>query len=414
VRAGVRQEDFVGEAGSVQKVGRDEVLAAVDRIRPIIEAGAVEAEALRTLPRSVVDALRSERLFGFASPAELGGFELDPKMQFELVEEVTRLDTSAGWTLYVGGTTTAMALGYLGDRAVARICGQDSQPILAGHHAPCGRAERAPGGYRVSGRWGWGSGIRHAGWVLASAMVTENGTPVMSAGGTPHSITVVVPAGAVSIEDTWHVAGLQGTGSEHYSMQDLFVEEDFALPYPAPPARRGGPLFGLSVVAFVAPGMLAFAHGAARRALEEIARIAPRRTAIWTSACIANQGTFQREIGLARVKLAAARLLGLEKVDALWRAQIAGRAPSTDECAMLCALLTYTYDVASEIVTMALRHAGANVLYRSHPLQRVFRDLQAAAQHIVISPDAYESAGRAFLGIAEPHPIFAQRPGSPS
>ncbi|UQA58295.1 acyl-CoA dehydrogenase family protein [Polyangium aurulentum] len=398
------------EARSGQSIGRDEVLAAVERIRPILEAGAPEAEALRTLPRSVVDALCREGLFGFASPAELGGLELDPRTHFELVEEVTRLDTSAGWCLYVGGTSMGMALGYLAERAVTRMCDQGALPIVAGHHAPFGRAERAPGGYRVSGRWSFGSGIRHASWVLGSAVVTENGAPVMLACGMPRMITVFVPADAVSIEDTWHVAGLQGTGSEHYSMQDVLVEEDFALDYPLPPARRGGPLFELSLIPFIAPGMFAFAHGAARRALEEIASLAPARTNLWTGARVADEAVFQREIGLARVKLGSVRLLGLETLDALWRAQLAGRAPSLDEGAMLRAAMMYTYDVATEVVTMALRHAGASALYLTHPLQRVFRDLHAAAQHAVNSPDAYEYAGRAFLGTAELHPLLGMRP----
>lgn len=385
---------------------RETFLTAVERVRSVALAGAEEAEHSRTLPAATVTALLEAGLFTVGAPRELGGAECDPLTQVEVFEAMSRIDTSAGWCLLIGAMSTALAGGYLGDRAVARIF-QGSWPIAAGLISPAGTAERVPGGYRVSGRWAFGSGIRHSSWVFTGAVVVAPGAP---AEGPPPMINLAVPTQQVTIEDTWHVSGLKGTGSCHYSMADVFVEDEFTCPFPLAPARRGGPLFRLPLIALLTPAHVGFALGVARRALDEIAATAGSKQRLWSQAPLLRHGPFHMDLGRAQARLTAARALAFEALGSAWTTTLGGGALSVEQWSSIRLAATYATEIAAEVTTVAYRHGGGGALYASSPLQRCFRDIHAATQHVAATDDAYEFAGKALLGIAEPHPMMSPRP----
>jgi alkylation response protein AidB-like acyl-CoA dehydrogenase len=387
--------------------GRDELLQAVESVRPIAEKNADEAERLRTLPTSTVDALARAGLFSVATPRSLGGAESDPWTQIEVFEAMTRIDTSAGWAALIGSMTAALAGAYLSDRAVATIF-ERRPPIGAGLQSPAGLAERVSGGYRIRGRWAWGSGIRHATWVFTSAVVLPPGGARPD--GPPEMISIAVPASAVTIEDTWYSAGLRGSGSAHYRIDDLFVADDFVCPFPGAPPRRGGPLYRLPLVAFLAPAHIGFALGAARRALDEIAALAGSKTRLWTQALLRDHAPLRMDLGRAEAKLGAARAYSREVADLMWSAAKDARPLSPSDWSSVRLAATYVTDIAAEVVGVAYRHGGGSALYDSSPLQRYFRDINAATQHVAASDDAYDLAGRVLLGTAEPHIMMSPRP----
>jgi indole-3-acetate monooxygenase len=402
---------------------RDTLLATVERVRAVALAGADEAERLRTLPEATVSALRASGLFTIGAPRALGGAECDPLTQVEVFEAMTRIDTSAGWCLLIGAMSTALAGAYLGDRAVARIfegarggsggltAPHAAWPICAGLLSPAGVAERVPGGYRVSGRWGWGSGIRHSSWVFTCAVVAAPGAPpAPPANGPPEMISLAVPTRQVTIEDTWHVAGLKGTGSCHYSMAEVFVEDDYICPFPLAPARRGGPLYRLPIIALLTPAHVGFALGVARRALDEIAVVARSKVRLWSQAPLLHHQPFQMDLGRAQAKLGAARALAFEALGSAWATMVRGGALSTEQWSAIRLASTYVTEIAAEVTAMAYHHGGGGALYASSPLQRCFRDIHAATQHVAATDDAHEFAGKVLLGIAEPHPMMAPRP----
>jgi alkylation response protein AidB-like acyl-CoA dehydrogenase len=388
---------------------REALLGLVERVRPVLQAGAHEAETLRALPRASVEVLRESGLFAMWAPRDVGGLEADPLTQMEVIERVTQINASAGWCLFIGAGVTAMVGAFAKEQAIEQIFRQEEWPIMAGAFAPMGTAEQVEQGYRIRGRWSYGSGIRHASWVCVSAVVSQDGRPVMTAQGAPRLIQAIIPTTQVMVEDTWHVMGLRGTGSAHYSVQDVFVEEGFTYPFPAAPVRRGGALFRLADLGFITPAHSAFALGMAGRALSEVVTAATVKLHPWTQGTVAMRGSFQKELGLVRAKFTSARLFAFETVGTLWRAALEGREPSLDEWAMLRAAATLATDVALEVVTMAYRHAGGAALYEQSPLQLYLRDMLAAAQHFITSDEGYEFAGRSLLGIAEPHPLFLPR-----
>jgi alkylation response protein AidB-like acyl-CoA dehydrogenase len=216
----------------------------------------------------------------------------------------------------------------------------------------------------------------------------------------------VVPAAAVTVHDNWHVAGLEGTGSGDISLADVFVPEAFTWDLAAARPRRGGPLYRLGLPAFVANEHAAFAVGVARRALAAAAeQAAAKARGLSKPALVAARPAFQSALARSDLALRAARALADQVFERAWAAVGAGGAPDLRLQAECRACATYATDVALEAVSAAFRHAGGSALYRSNPLQRCLRDLQAAAQHFAVADSAYEGLGQVMLGIPGASPM---------
>ncbi|KYG11155.1 hypothetical protein BE21_01025 [Sorangium cellulosum] len=385
---------------------RERLLAAVERVRGVAVAHAEASERQRTLAPAVVDALRSSGLFATAAPRAVGGAESDPLTQLEVFEAMARADTSAGWSLMVSALLAALAGGSLPDEGARQVFAGPF-PTFAGLQVPSGVARRVSGGYVLEGRWAFGSGVRHARWVFTSAIVApEGGAPPA---GPPEMLSLAVPLEQVAIEDTWDVAGLRGTGSDHYRIEGAFVPEALTCAFPGAPRRRGGALYAIPLLALLAAGHVGFALGVGRRALDEIAAVAPRRIKAWPQLALGSHAAFHMDLGRAEAKLAAARAYAFDALGRMWDRARAGEGLAIEDWAEIRLVQTYVTEVAAEVAGFAYRAGGGSALYAASPLQRCFRDMHAATQHIAATDDAYEFAGRARLGIAELHPLLAPR-----
>jgi indole-3-acetate monooxygenase len=382
------------------------LLARVARVRPVAEAHAEDSDRRRTLAPEVVEALRGSGLLAMTVPRALGGAECDPLGQIEVFEAMARADGAAGWSLMISAMIAALAGAYLPDAGAARVFA-GGHPTCAGLLQPSGLARRAPGGYLLSGRWAFGSGVRHADWIFTGAAVEPAAGAAPA--GPPELINVAVPASRVRIEDTWDTAGLRGSGSDHYGMEDVFVPEEQTCAFPSAAPRRGGPLFRLPFMALLAPAHIGFALGVARRALDEIAERAPGRRKIWTGATLGAHAGFHADLGRAEARLGAARAYAFAVMGAAWDRVLAGEPLDAAQGVAVRLAITYVTDVAADATTFAFHAAGASALHASSPLQRCFRDAHAASLHVAAADDAYEVAGRARLGPAEHHPLLAPR-----
>ena len=380
-----------------------DLLAAVARVRPIAEARALESERDATLHPDVVAALRKEGLFALAAPAELRGGGASGSTQLAVFEAMAHADSSAGWALMIGASISGMMGAYLPD-ATARAMFAGLAPLAAGLQVPMGTARPVAGGYRVTGRWGFGSGIRHADWVFTAGRV-ETGV----SNSPPSFIHIAVPVGRVTIEDTWDTSFLSGSGSEHYRLEDVFVDHAHTCDYPAAARQRGGAFFDLPFVALVAPGHLGFALGVAQRALDEAASLAPQRIMTWTGEPIAARSSFRAELGRQEVALQAARALAREVIARCTRRVAEGEPLTPTDWAAVRGAVTYVTEVAVQVATFAFRAGGATALLAGAPLERCFRDVHAALQHIAATVDAYDYAGRVVLGEAPFHPMLMAR-----
>jgi indole-3-acetate monooxygenase len=379
---------------------KNDLLAEVESIAPILAEHAASSEKLGRLDDASIEAVRSTRLLRIFCPHEFGGLEVDPVTAILIFEALARIDGSAGWTIGNLGSS-AFPGSYLPAPTVRRIFAKGVPPV-AGSLLPKGQAEAVAGGYRVKGRWPYASGIHHADWILASAFVP----------GRPQAEglrTVVLSREQVFIHDNWQVAGLRGTGSCDFSVEDVLVPDEMTFSLMDlfhGNAVTGGAAVRLGIPAIVAPFHIGIALGIARHALDEITTQAIDKGRGFPPLALATQPHFQIALGRAELELAAARALGLQLMSDLYQEAQAGRLPSQSRQAEARAAGSYVTEVAQRVTTVAFQAAGGGALFDSNPLQRCFRDISAAGQHFAVSQSAYRALGQFKLDQPDANPML--------
>lgn len=380
---------------------RAALLAAVESIRETVMAHADEAEARGTLPPAIVDALVSTGLLALKLPTVLGGAEADPETQFDVIEALSAIEPSTGWCLMIGGTGIGLPGAFLHQDAIAEIFAGSRIPTAAISAMPNGLAVPVAGGYRLTGRWSFASGVRHAQWMTVGARVQR------ATEGPPELRLLVVPAKALTIHDNWHVAGLKGTGSCDVSLENCMVPEAFTWDRLNTPPRRGGALYRLGHPGFVANEHAAFALGVGRGALDNVVQFAKskRRSFAPSPTALEARPAFQRAVGLGDLRLRAARGLVLKIYAEAWEFASAGEIPPPRVQAEMRSVTAFATEVAAEVTTEAFRFAGGEAAFSSHRLQRYWRDINVGAQHLMVSTIAYENHGQFALGIPGADPL---------
>ncbi|HEX4778606.1 MAG TPA: acyl-CoA dehydrogenase family protein [Acidimicrobiia bacterium] len=370
------------------------MLTAARAVTDVVEREAAASEAARTLTQPVVDALHDAGLFRLMTPRDLGGEEADLATVLAVYEEVTRADASTGWSLLANATTTGFAGAFLGDRAVKAMFGGDADPVHAGQFAPRGTSVACDGGYVVSGRYSFGSGCAHAGWMGGGTIeLDEQGTPVISERGIPVIRAFFVPAAGVELLGNWDVMGLCGTGSYDYAVPEQTVDESFTFRLVEDEPQRGGPLYRLGVLGLTAAGHAAFALGVGKRALEELLTIVAGKQRLGATIPLREQQLFRHELGMHDAALRAARALVFEAFDDAQSTLERGDDATPLQRQRLRQATTYATRVAVDVVRFAYTAAGTDAL-RPSVLQRCFRDMHAATQHIFVDPDTMTETGR--------------------
>jgi len=378
---------------------RQKLLDAVSDIAEILIAGAAADEAECTLSAQTVKALEGAGMFRLKLPAELGGAQADPTTQLLVLEALAYASSAASWCAMVGATAVGLPGAFLPDEAIAAMFPSGRVPLGAIVAMPIGKAEIVDGGYRLSGRWPFASGVRHSGWIAAGATVMRDGGPERR--------MMVFPTATAQIHDNWQVAGLKGTGSCDFSVDGLFVREAFSWDLRNDAPRRGGPIFRIGHPGFVANEHAGFALGVGRRALDAFTQreAAKRRGYTDNLSSLAARPAVQRMIGAGNLRLRAARALAIEIDDAAWDAVNAGGRPSTRLQGELRAVASYCTEVALDVVTEAFRYSGGGAIYQRNILQQCLRDMNVAAQHLMVSEIAYENLGQMILGVSDVDPM---------
>lgn len=357
----------------------DPLVTAAERLRPLIERHAAEAATARRLSPEVAEAMHAAGILSATVPRTLGGAEAEPIVQMRITDALAYADCSAAWCAGVAFTCGGLSSGYASDEAVAEIAPDGAWPVFAGAFAPIGEAAPVAGGYRVTGRWGFVSGVHYSPWLILAVRIAGDGTPIF----------VLLPTASATIEDTWHAAGLEGTGSTHVRVEDLFVPGHRTTPYNAP------------LAALLGPGIAGCYLGAARRALDEVSGLAIEKTRYRRTRPVGERGAFQRDLGVVSTKLRAARLALEDSLAEIWAAVAADQDVSVAKFAAFQAANTHGFHVASEVAAFAFEYAGIGALMTDHALQKIRRDIMAVGQHVSLANENYEFAGRALLGTAE-------------
>lgn len=374
------------------------MLERARRAAPHLREHASRNEQLGQLADPVVAELEAGGFFGLFTPRAVGGAELPPVQAVEVIEELARADASTAWVTFAVGLCTGAAGAYLGDAAVDRLFRGGQVPVTAGQGIPNGKAVVEKNGYRLSGSWSYGSGSKHAPYIHTGAIVHENGAPRLDAHGAPEVRIFYVPREAVSFGDNWDVIGLRGTGSIDYSVQDVFVEEDWTYAARVTQPRRGGAFFRLGTIGIGALGHTAFALGVGRRILDELAAFAQAKAG--RPGSIADSESFLEGYARAEASLRAARALVIDTWGTLERELDAERAATTRQLTSVRLALNHATWTAVEVCTFAYRAAGG-VSLRAGTIQRYYRDMLAASQHVTSSPPILRDCGRDLAGLAQ-------------
>jgi alkylation response protein AidB-like acyl-CoA dehydrogenase len=367
-----------------------------DELTGLAAAHRDEGDSLRRLPPALSEAFLGHDIYRMLLPADLGGGELDPLDYLQLVEEIASIDGSIGWNLAIGSGSD-LYVGYLPpERALAMFA--DSDCGIAGAYAPIGQGEAVDGGYRVSGHWGWASGVADARWMVFGFRVVEREKP-------PQALTALAPCDAFRVLDNWHTSGMRGTGSADYEVEDLFVPAEMTFRmfideprHPAPVFRLPGAFFS-AAVATVALGI---ARGAAQGliALADAKRPLPGRTAL------RDQAYAQYAVAKALALTESASAYLRQSIAEIWQQILADEEVGLGSRARGRRASVHAAEAAAEAVDLCCRAAGGNALRQSEPFERALRDVRAVLAHVVLQRSALEDVGRTDFGLPPLWPTF--------
>lgn len=372
------------------------MISRAEALRPIVEAASDDIEEQRRLSPDLLDKLHGAGLFRLLLPRSCKGDETDPVTFFHVIETIARGDASTAWCLSQAGGC-AMTAAYLEPTAAHEIFGKDPHAVLAWGPGPA-RAVVCEGGYRITGKWAFASGGRHATWIGCHAPVfNPDGSQLLTRTGRLVERTLLVRASDVKWTDIWHVVGLRGTASDQFEIADHFVPaaysfaRDFA--HPAFERRESGPLYRVSAMACYEVGFAGVALGIARGALDNFVETAKTKVPRGARSPIRDSAVVQTNLAQAEVAVRSARAFLMQEMAAIWTEICAGGELTVAHRITLRMASTNAIHRAREAVDFAYNAAGATAIFENHPLERRFRDIHTVTQQLQGRLSHFETVG---------------------
>ncbi|HEX3863462.1 MAG TPA: acyl-CoA dehydrogenase family protein [Stellaceae bacterium] len=375
-------------------------IAPVARARDIadlITNAADTIERSRRFPAPLLDALHDARLFRMLLPRSVGGDQVTPGAYIEAVAEAASADGSVGWCLSIANSTGLISA-YMDTEIAREIWGNPRNTVAWGPPNDA-RAAAVPGGYRISGRWDFASGSRHAAWMGAHGLVVESdGSLRLNSEGRPTLKSWLFPASSATLLDNWNPIGLRGTASESYEVSDLFVSEAYTSTREDPAARRErGPLYAFPQQTMYSVGIASVALGIARGMLDAFMDLAGAKTPRGMSR-LADNAVIQAEIARCEARLGAARAYLLDTVGRIY-AQADDIAPiDVPARARVRLAAAHAITNAVAVADYTYKAAGVDAIFPGSPLERRFRDIHTVSQQIQSRDVHYETCGQVLLG----------------
>lgn len=340
------------------------------------------------LPDELFRELSAIGLFRLWLPAVMGGHELSALEFMDVVEAASALDGTIGWLAGNGGGMGRVGAFLPAESALEIFADPDAFVVSA--TGPPGRAVRVAGGYRVTGRWPFGSGSPHATWFSPVCVVEENNRD------SDEVVFVCVPAADVVLHDNWQVSGLCATGSVDFELDDVFVPNRFAHPFQPVPTHPGT-LYRLPTRSIFVWTVATVPLGITRGAINEFGRMAGSAKRRGDTVPMAERELVQSQLGQIEARVSASRAYLRQSMTELLDAV---ESDSNLEAPRMNLRLACTYASQSALWAIGLltEIAGAVAISRSCPLERYERDARAAAKHIAMSPATYVNGGKLLLG----------------
>lgn len=364
-------------------------------LQPLIARDADEIERTRRLTPAVTAALIENGLYRSLLPKSFGGSEAPLETFMQMQEEIAKADASTAWCLGQC-SVCAMTAAYLDPDAANEIF--NVAPGILAWGAINHEVQVVPGGYKASARWDFASGSRQASWLGAHVRVVEaDGTQRRKPDGSPEIRTILFPVTSAVMYDVWDVIGLRGTGTDSYSVDNLFIPEKFAALRDEPQARREqGPLYRLSTNMVFSMGFAATSVGVARATLDAAIDLSRAKTPQAQKAMRDNNAV-QGVIGRTEAQLRATRAYLYSTAAEVWRDLSQGMGITEAHRIALRIAATWSIHQSAAVVDTAYHLAGATAVFSRNKFERRFRDMHAIAQQIQGRDSHYEDVGKAIL-----------------
>lgn len=367
-------------------------LARAESIAPRIAAAADAIDAARELPTPLADEMKALGLFRLLLPRSVGGEEANWPHYLDAVRTIAYADGSAGWCFNQGAvfaTTCCRA-----PEALAEEVWSDPRTVVA-NGPPQGavQAKRADGGVRLTGRWMFSSGCRHANWV--AALVANRGEPPR---------LHLLPRADVEFVDVWQVQGLRGTGSFSFRAEDVFVPERRSMRLDVPP-RQPGPIYVIPQGLLFACGFGCVALGVARAGLDATIELCSDKRPRFGSRPLCEDPVVQQQIGKAEAAWRAAKAMLHDATGSVWESISASGRITMEERILLRMAGTHAIRQSAEVVDIAYNLSGSTSIFAERAIQRRFQDIHVITQQVQGREAHYETAGQFFLGL-EPRGVI--------
>jgi indole-3-acetate monooxygenase len=384
----------------------DNLIDIAKSMIPLIQSSLDRIDSERQLPSELASAMAQKHLFGLYVPKELGGPETDPITAFRVVEAIAQVDGSVGWCVF-NGTAVSSAVARLSPRAAKEIFGDPPLVLGSGSARAGGTAKLTKGGYLVTGRWNFLSGIDHSIALFLACRVIDDHGPVMNDNGTPITRTVVVPVASGEVHNTWTTLGMRGTASNDAEFFEVFVPADHTYTRGAP-AHYDGPLYTPPQSAIVLGWTLSAANtlGMARGAMNTFIDLATNAGSTDSATLLQDRPHIKVVVGECEAMIDSARRYVLDTVASMWEAQVQQTSALAERSMRARLAITHAIRQSIAVVDKLFNAAGTNAIHHSIGLERFFRDLHVHGQHISGLSLNFEFGGSVLLGVPPPPSLY--------
>lgn len=381
-----------------------ELLQRIVELAPFIAENAPQAEADRKPVDAVIEALAATGVFKSFVPRQFGGYEIDTQTFIDIGLAVSEACTSTGWVTTFYMEHNWMLAQFPAETQQA-IFGQQPYILAPASISPNGKAERVEGGYKINGRWSWGTGVMHADWVLLNGIVQDTDAP--------EPRLFIVPRHEITVDDVWFCSGMEGTGSNDMIAEDLFIPEARSERLQTMSQGRGSgtalndrprythPMLPLLSIAAATPAV-----GAARKALVLFQERLGGRAIYGTLTKQAERASAQILLGQSTIQVQSAELLIRAVADQLEEWGHSQEVCPPEERARMRLQVAQAVHMCRDTVQNLMKASGASAHMRSHAMQRVLRDINTLSCHTVFDMDiGGENYGRLLLGMEPASPV---------
>lgn len=372
------------------------MLEAAKSVVSMIRANLRQIDSECQLPADLAEVMAAKSLFGLYVPKALGGPELDPITAFPVVETISQVDGSAGWCCF-NGTALTSAVSRITVEAAKELFGDPPVVRASGSARSGGTAAVTEGGYIVSGRWNYLSGVDHAKCLVLNCDLVDEKGPLLEEDGTPVSLVAFVPLEAGTVHLVWNTMGMRGTASNDASYSDLFVPTSHTYNRMAP-GVHDSPLYNPQTALLLSWTLAAAnALGIARGAMNSFMELAGVGTT-QSARSLRERSEVQTTFGECEAIIGAGRSYVLSAVGSMWESQVAKSSDLMDKAVHGRLAIAHAIRRSVDVVNKLFYMAGTGAIHESNELERFFRDMHVSGQHISGLHSNYQLAGQELLG----------------